>query len=123
MIEDIRKQHEELRDLIKPDQRDYIRPCISIADVDRLFAALDEAKDGLTAAHMHGFEEGRDQYRDKARKLQAALDAERGKVEKVLRGICIMLDHFDAFDELDDDESALVSDLKRFKQILTGEGK
>ena len=44
MIEDIRKQHEELRDLIKPDQRDYIQPCISISDVDALFAALDEAR-------------------------------------------------------------------------------
>ncbi len=45
MIEDIRKQHEELRDLIKPDQRDYIQPCISIADVDRLFAALDSLRE------------------------------------------------------------------------------
>ena len=50
---------------------------LTISDVDALFAALDEAKDGLTAAHMHGFEEGKDQYRDKARKLQDALDEAR----------------------------------------------
>lgn len=115
-IEDIRKKHEELRDLIKPDQRDYIQPCIAIADVDRLFAALDslqkeydqykelvgeslmkevkrldreldEARDGLTAAHMHGFEEGRDQYRDKVKKLQDALDEARGKVGQIITAL------------------------------------
>ena len=52
-------------------------------EVKRLDEALDEAKDGLTAAHMHGFETGKDQYRDKVRKLEIALDEARGKVEKV----------------------------------------
>lgn len=101
-IEDIRKKHEELKKLWAGFEfPERIRSTYSIADVDRLFAALDslreeaslyqkewaklmaaldEAKDGLTAAHMHGFEEGRDQYMDKVRKLQDALDAERGRI-------------------------------------------
>lgn len=68
MIEDIRKQHEELRDLIKPDQRDYIQPCISIADVDRLFAALDSLREEASL------------YQKEWAKLRAALDAERGRI-------------------------------------------
>lgn len=96
-IEHIRKKHEADKLLFHHDRTS----CFSISDVDELFAALDslreeaslyqkewaklraaldEAKDGLTAAHMHGFEEGRDQYMDKVRKLQDALDAERGRI-------------------------------------------
>ena len=83
MIEDIRKKHEAQVTYTKEKQGDFsylfqsIQSNLRISDVDALFAALDEAKDGLTAAHMHGFEEGKDQYRDKARKLQDALDEAR----------------------------------------------
>lgn len=83
MTEDIRKKHIVQKDYIERKQGNEpylcqsIHSVISVADVDALFAALDEAKDGLTAAHMHGFEEGRDQYMDKVRKLQDALDEAR----------------------------------------------
>ena len=40
-------------------------------------------KDGLTAAHMHGFYEGQGQYRDKVRKLQDDNAALKEKVERV----------------------------------------
>ena len=106
-IDAIRRKHEAQVAYTKEKQGDFsylfqsIQSNLRISDVDSLFAALDslreeaslyqkewaklraaldEAKDGLTAAHMHGFEEGRDQYRDKVRKLQDALDAERGRI-------------------------------------------
>jgi len=79
MTDAIRKKHEAFKRRLIAGEN--IRAAhLSISEVDALFAALDEAKDGLTAAHMHGFEEGRDQYMDKVRKLQDALDAERGRI-------------------------------------------
>ena len=86
MTDEIRKKHEAQRSYVLETQGDAaylnqsIKSGLTISEVDALFKALDEAKDGLTAAHMHGFEEGRDQYMDKVRKLQDALDAERGRI-------------------------------------------
>ena len=130
MTEDIRKKHEAQVTYTKEKQGDFsylfqsIQSNLRISDVDALFAALDEAKDGLTAAHMHGFEEGRDQYRDKVRKLQAALDAERELIIRFLSCERTIMNGglMDNYTDVARARKRQAEIIEQFR-ILTGEGK
>ena len=114
-IEEIRKKHEEQKKPYTPNQTGVVPTLLTIADVDRLFAELDEARELADRFRDASdiFAEYNIQLKQDLTTCRKELDAERRKVEKVEELMKRRLEENGPYDYM-----GLL-----LKKILTGEGK
>ena len=109
-IEDVRKKHEmryNVDDINESSYCDHLR----MREVDELFAALDKFEQWNATADQYCIE-----AQEKIKELQTALDAERGKVERLEKSAEEHPPHDDKC------KCDFCYFARLLRQILTGEG-